>query len=161
MDILHSLGSAAESVRPWLSTSALVALFALCVKLYLDNKKMEVDTEGGIRDHYAKELSSLRAQILETQKLADNRLANAEKRYTEAVEAAVRRHRSCEEECDRLREKVMGLERQIEQIHRASIKLFELRHDLPLETKETLRSLEQAATVAPLPRRRGWRRQKP
>lgn len=153
------LGSLLEGIRPWVSTGALVGLFGLCVKLFLDNKKMEVDTEGGIRDHYAKELASLRAQILEATKLGDARLANAEKRYAEAIESADRRHASCEKECDRLREKVYGLERQIEQIHRASLKLFALREDLPEEMKDTLRSMEQAA--APLaeaaPRRRRWR----
>lgn len=148
-----------EAVRPWLSTTALVGLFALCVKLFLDNKKMELDTEGGIRDHYATEVASLRRQILDTQKLSDERMTNAEKRYAEAIDAADRRHKSCEQECDRLREKVLGLERQIEQIHRASIKLFALRDDLSEETKETLRSLEQAA-LAPIaaPKRRGWRK---
>lgn len=157
--ILGELSRAAEGVRPWLSTGALLGLLALCGRLYLTNKKMEVDTEGGIRDHYAKELASLRAQILETQKLADARLANAEKRYNEAMQNADTRHRGCEQECDRLREKVQGLERQIEQIHRASLKLFALRDDLSEETRETLRSLEQAAFIdAPTPRRRGWRR---
>lgn len=157
--LFGELGDLAEGVRPWLSTAALLGLLTLCAKLYLTNKKMEIDTEGGIRDHYAKELASLRNQILEATKLGDARLANAEKRYAEAIEAADHRHRSCEQECDRLREKVLGLERQIEQIHRASLKLFALREDLPEAMKDTLRSMEQAA--APLaeaaPRRRRWR----
>lgn len=151
---LGDLWPLAEGVRPWLSTGALVALLGICAKLYIDNKKIVVDSEGGIRDHYAKELASLRAQILESsriaderllesQKLADARLATAEKRYTEATENADRRHKSCEEECDRLRSKVYGLERQIAQLHKTSVKLFEPRADLPEETKEQMRSMEQ------------------
>lgn len=155
-----------EAARPWVSTGALVGLLGLCVKLYLDNKRLALDrkkitfeNEDGIRDHYATEVASLRRQIIETQKLSDQRMANAEKRYAEAVNAADSRHRSCEQECDRLREKVLGLERQIEQIHRASLKLFTLREDLPEETKEHLRSLEQAAFSPPAAdKRRGWRR---
>lgn len=151
--LFGALGGFAEEARPWLSTGALLGLLTLCVRLYLTNKKMEVDTEGGIRDHYAKELASLRAQILEATKLGDARLANAEKRYAEAIEGADRRHASCEKECDRLREKVYGLERQIEQIHRASLKLFALRDDLPAEMKDTLRSMEQASAPVAMPRR--------
>lgn len=151
---LGEAGKFAEGVRPWISTGALVALAGLCVNFYLKNKKMEVDTEGGIRDHYAKEVASLRKQLIDVQALSDQRIASAEKRYSEAVRAADDRHRSCEQECDRLRQKVTGLERQIEQIHRASLKLFALREDLPEETKETLRSLEQAATSIDVPPRR-------
>jgi hypothetical protein len=154
---MSAIGSVIEAARPWISTGALVGLFGLCVKLFLDNKKMELDTEGGIRDHYAKELASLRSQILEATKLGDARLANAEKRYAEAIRAADSRHRNCEQECDRLREKVIGLERQIEQIHRASLKLFALRDDLPAATKEHLRSLEQASAPPVAMPRRGRR----
>lgn len=156
-----------EAVRPWVSTGALVGLLTLCVKLYLDNRrisldrdKIQLDGEDGIRDHYATEVASLRRQILDTQKLSDERMANAEKRYAEAISAADSRHRSCEQECDRLREKVLGLERQIEQIHRASLKLFALRDDLPEETKETLRTLEQAALSPPAATRRFGRRKR-
>lgn len=136
-------GNFISEARPWLSTGALVGLLALCVKLFLDNKKMELDTDGGIRDHYAKEVASLRQQITEREANADARLANAEKRYSLMVEEAERRHDRCEKECDRLREKVFGLERQIMQFHKTSLKFFELRDDLPEETKEFLRSLEQ------------------
>lgn len=151
---LGEIGHLAEGARPWLSTGALVALLGICAKLYTDNKKIVVDSEGGIRDHYAKELASLRAAIVENTRLAnerlaeserisDARLATAEKRYTEATENADRRHKSCEEECDRLRAKVYGLERQIAQLHKTSVKLFEPRADLPEETKEQMRSMEQ------------------
>lgn len=151
---LDEIGHLAEGVRPWLSTGALVALLGICAKLYTDNRKIVVDSEGGIRDHYAKELASLRAQILESQRLADARLADsekiadarlatAEKRYTEATENADRRHKSCEEECDRLRAKVYGLERTIAQLHKTSVKMFEPRADLPEETKQQMRSMEQ------------------
>lgn len=151
------IGGFFEDLRPWVSTGALVGLLGLCVKLYLDNRritldrgKIQLDGEDGIRDHYATEVASLRRQIIDTQKLSDERMANAEKRYAEAITAADSRHRSCEQECDRLREKVLGLERQVEQIHRASLKLFTLRDDLPEETKQHLRSLEQAASpIAP------------
>jgi len=147
-------GALAEGVRPWLSTGALVGVFGLAVKLWLDNRKITVDSEGGIRDHYAKELAALRAQIiesgqaaaarlLEAQQIGDARLAAAEKRYTQATENADRRHRSCEEECDRLRAKVFGLERTIAQLHKTSVKMFEPRHDLPEEMKEQMRSMEQ------------------
>lgn len=136
---------AAEDARPWLSTSALVALLGLCVKLYLDNKKMELDTEGGIRDHYAKEVASLRRQLVDVTTLSDQRIANAQKLYDEAMDAAKARHDRCEAQCDRLREKVVGLERLIEQISRTSMKMFEPRSDLPEEQKERMRSMEQEA----------------
>ncbi|TXH85406.1 MAG: hypothetical protein E6Q77_00550 [Rhizobium sp.] len=161
---LPEAGTFVEAARPWVSTTALVGLFGLCVKLYIDNKrivtdreKIILDGEDGIRDHYATEVASLRRQIIETQKLSDERMANAEKRYAEAISAADSRHRNCEQECDRLREKVLGLERQIEQIHRASLKLFALRDDLPAATKEHLRSLEQAAAPPVAMQRRGRR----
>lgn len=158
---LSGFGNVLEAMRPWVSMGTLVGMFGLCAKLFLDNhritldrNKIELEGEDGIRDHYATEVASLRRQILDTQKLSDERMANAEKRYAEAISAADSRHRNCEQECDRLREKVLGLERQIEQIHRASLKLFALRDDLPAETKEHLRSLEQeAAPPVAMPRR--------
>lgn len=161
---MADLGGIIEQVRPWVSTGALVGLLGLCVKLYLDNRritlnrdKITLDGEDGIRDHYANEVASLRRQIIDTQKLSDERMANAEKRYAEAISAADSRHRNCEQECDRLRVKVVGLERQIEQIHRASLKLFALRDDLPEATKEHLRSLEQAAAPPAAMQRKGRR----
>lgn len=161
------LGNLLEGVRPWVSTGALVGLLTLCVKLYLDNRRISLDRdkitlegEDGIRDHYATEVASLRRQIIDTQKLSDERMANAEKRYAEAITAADSRHRSCEQECDRLREKVLGLERQVEQIHRASLKLFTLRDDLPEATKQHLRSLEQAASPLAASSQRVGRRMK-
>lgn len=134
--------------------------------LWIRNRKITVDSEGGIRDHYAKELASLRAQILESsraaaaalleaQTLGDARLAAAEKRYTEATENADRRHKSCEEECDRLRIKVYGLERTIAQLHKTSVKLFEPRSDLDEETKARMRSMEQAPVTVTGRIRRG------
>lgn len=165
--LFNNLGTIAEGVRPWVSTTALIGLLGLCVKLYLDSRRIKLDQakitldgEDGIRDHYATEVASLRRQILDTQKLSDERMANAEKRYAEAISAADSRHRSCEQECDRLREKVLGLERQIEQIHRASLKLFTLREDLSEETKLHLRSLEQAASPLASTSQRVGRRMK-
>lgn len=162
---LAGLGNVLEAMRPWVSTGTLVGLFGLSAKLFLDNRritldrnKIELEGEDGIRDHYATEVASLRRQIIDTQKLSDERMANAEKRYAEAISAADSRHRSCEQECDRLREKVLGLKRQIEQIHRTSLKLFALREDLSDETKETLRSLEQATFAPPDPAKRVGRR---
>lgn len=144
-----SWGDLAEAVRPWVSTGALVGLFGLVVKLWLDNKKLNLDSEGGIRDHYAKEVAGLRAQVLAVQDSADLRAQRAETRYNEAMEAADTRHKHCEEECERLREMVRGLERQIAAIHKSSIRLFEPKSSLDPETKEQMRSLEQGVPPSP------------
>lgn len=149
----QSLGSIADAIRPWLSTGALVGLFGLCAKLFLDNRKMSLDTDGGIRDHYAKEVSSLRKQLIDVTTLSDQRIASAQKLYDEAMAASKRREDDCERRCDELRERVVGLERLIGQIGKTSMKMFEPRADLPEETKEKMRAMEQEA-----PPRRRFRR---
>lgn len=141
-----------EAARPWVSTGALVTLAGIVVKLWLDNKKLNIDSEGGIRDHYAKEVAGLRAQILAVQDQADLRASRAEQRYNEAIKAADERHGHCEAECERLREMVRGLERQIATIHKSSLRLFEPKFTLPDDVKEDMerRAMEQGAVpVAP------------
>jgi hypothetical protein len=121
----------------------MVGLFGLAVKLWIDNKKLTIDSETGIRDHYAKELAALRAQRLADNVASDARIAAAELRYTEAVDAADKRHHLCEEECDRLRERVAGMERKFQQLHETTLRLFQPREDLPEAMKVHIRSLEQ------------------
>lgn len=152
--LLERASSFAEGVRPWLTSGAIVALLGLVVKLYLDNKKMSLDTDGGIRDHYAKEVASLRRQLIDVTELSDKRIANAQKLYDEAMSASKRREDNCERRCDELRERVVGLERMVEQIGRTSMKMFEPRADLSEEQKAKMRSMEQAPTVKPIERRR-------
>lgn len=151
---LGEAGKFAEGVRPWISMGALVALAGLCVNFYLKNKKMEVDTDGGIRDHYAKEVASLRKQLIDVTNLSDQRIASAQKLYDAAMAASKRREDDCERRCDDLRERVVGLERMIEQIGRTSMKMFEPRADLPEEQKAKMRSMEQASVAKPVERRR-------
>lgn len=139
------VGGILGDVRPWLSTGALVGLFGLCVKLFLDNRKMTLDTDGGIRDHYAREVASIRKQLIDVTTLSDQRIANAQKLYDEAMAASKRREDDCERRCDDLRERVVGLERMIEQIGRTSMKMFEPRSDLPEEQKVKMRAVEQSA----------------
>lgn len=149
-----NLWSLIEAVRPWISATALVGLFGLGVKLFLDNRKMSLDTDGALRDHYANEVASLRRQLIDVTNLSDQRIANAQKLYDEAMAAAKRRHDDCERTCDELRQKVVGLERMIEQISKTSMKMFEPRADLPEDQKARMRSMEQAPTVKPIERRR-------
>jgi hypothetical protein len=150
-------GSLAEAVRPWVSTVSLVGLLGLCVKLFLDNRRMTLDTDGGIRDHYAREVASLRKQLIDVTLLSDTRLASAQKLYDEAMEAAKRRHDDCERTCDTLRQKVVGLERMIEQLSQTSMKMFEPRADLPEEQKAKMRSMEQSPVARPIEPRRARR----
>lgn len=150
MSLLEEALRAVYLARPWLSTGALVGLFALCVKLFLDNRKMTLDSDGGIRDHYAKEVASLRKQLIDVTELSDKRIANAQKLYDETMAASKRREDDCERRCDELRERVVGLERMVEQIGLTSLKMFEPRADLPEDQKAKMRSVEQS----PVERRR-------
>lgn len=144
-----SFWEAAEVARPWLTSTAIVGLFALVVNFWVKNRQLSLDAESGIRDHYAKELAALREQILKIQEASDARVANAEARYTEAVQAADRRHHDCEAECDRLRERVAAIERKYVQLHRTTLRLFQPRGDLPPEVLEHIRSLEQMGLPVP------------
>ena len=123
-------------------------LLGIILRFWLVNRKLDIESVGGIRDHYAREVASLREQVLAVQSSSDLRASNAETRYNEAVKAADARHAICEDECQRLREVVMGLERQIMQIHKTSIKLFEPKSTLPEDVKEQMRSMEQPLLAA-------------
>lgn len=150
MGALGRMGDVIEAVRPWISTTAIVGLFGLAVKLWLENRKIGLSAETKLRDHYALEVASLRAQVLAIQSTSDVRAANAEKRYEEAVAAADGRHHLCEEECERLRGlmsemqlEIDGLNRRIGQLNAASVRLFEPKSTLPEELREQMRSFEQ------------------
>lgn len=123
-------------------------LLGVILRFWLVNRKLDIESGGGIRDHYAKEVASLREQVIAMQAASDLRAGNAEARYNEAIEAADKRHAHCEQECQRLREVIMGLERQIMQIHKTSIKLFEPKSTLPEDVKEQMRSMEQPLLAA-------------
>ena len=148
--MLADIGSIMEAVRPWLSTGSLVGLAGLAVKLWLDNKKLTIDSESGIRDHYAQEVASLRAQVLAVQTAADARVANAEKRYEEAIASADARHHVCEQECDRLRDRMSDMQTEIDALNRrigalnaASLRLFEPKTTLPDALRDQMKSFEQ------------------
>lgn len=134
-----TLPEIAEAVRPWVSSGALVGLLGLATTFWLKNRKLSIGEHSSLRDHYAAELAGLRAQVLAVQTAADVRIANAEHRYTEAIEAADARHASCEQECARLREMIQGFERRLAQAHRASVKLFEPNASLPEDIRAQLR----------------------
>ena len=140
MDDLPNITLQSGSLPTW---GTFLLAFGVILRLWLQNRKLSLDSESGIRDHYAKELAGLRAQVLAVQKAADARVANAEARYTEAIEAADRRHATCEEECDRLRDRVVAMERKFRQLHESTMRLFEPRAGLDPATADKLRSLEQ------------------
>lgn len=144
------MGEVLEAARPWISTTALVGLFGLVVKLWLENRKITLSAESKLRDHYATEVASLRAQVLAVQTAADLRASSAEKRYEEAIAAADNRHHLCEEECERLRgrmsdmqNEIDGLNRRIGQLNATSVRLFEPKSTLPEDLKAQMRSFEQ------------------
>jgi hypothetical protein len=128
------------SVPMW---GTFLLLLSVAGGLWLKNRKLTLDSEGGIRDHYAREVASLRAQVLAVQEQSDLRMANAEQRYTEAIRAADERHANCEAECSRLREEFQGLERKYHALHRATLRTFQPRDDLHPEVLAHFRSLEQ------------------
>jgi ABC-type transport system involved in cytochrome bd biosynthesis fused ATPase/permease subunit len=147
-----SLGDALEAARPWVSTTALVGMFGLVVKLWLENRKIGLSAETKLRDHYATEVASLRQQVLAIQAASDMRASNAEKRYEEAIAAADGRHHICEEECERLRGRmgemqleIDALNRRIGQLNATSIRLFEPKSTLPEDLREQMRSFEQGS----------------
>lgn len=130
-----------------------IVLLSIIGSLWLKNKKIVVDSEGGIRDHYAKELSALRLQFLAVQAASDERAKHADERYDAALTAADGRHAACEETCDGLRKQVAvmqqeldGMRRQISSFGEGSIRIFEPRADLPEDMKDKMRSLKQDGT---------------
>lgn len=147
---MSGIGAFLEAIRPWLSTGSLVALVGMCGKLWTDNRKLNMAGEGGIRDHYAKEVAALRAQLLSVQDAADLRASRAETRYNEGIKLADERHGHCEEECERLRVLIRSLERQIAQLHSTSLRVFEPKFSLPDAVKEEMRSMEQEAPPMPI-----------
>lgn len=149
---IERVGELLEAVRPWLSTTAIVGLFGLAVKLWIENRKIGLSAETKLRDHYALEVASLRAQVLAIQVASDARAASAEKRYEDAIAAADGRHHLCEEECERLRGRMSdmqleidGLNRRIGQLNATSVRLFEPKSTLPDDLKEQMRSFEQGS----------------
>lgn len=147
---LRQMGGAIELVLPWLSTISIVGLFGLAVKFLLGTKTIDLSSETKLRDHYAAEVASLRAQVLAIQKTSDERAANAEKRYEEAVAAADRRHHICEEECVGLRSRISEMQLEIDALNRrighlnaSAVRLFEPKATLPEDLKEQMRSFEQ------------------
>lgn len=130
----------AEAIRPWISSGALVGLLGLATTFWLRNRKLSIESDNGLREHYTKELAALRAQVLAVGTSADTRMAAAEQRYTEAIVAADQRHVACEAECQRLRDMVSGLERQMAQVHKSSVRLFEPNAKLPEDVKAQMRA---------------------
>ena len=143
---MPAINFTAGSIPMW---GTFILLVSTIVGLWLRNKRLNIDSEGGIRDHYAKEVAALRAQVTAVQTAADLQLANAEKRYEEAIKAGDRRHSLCEEECGRLRDKVSLFERRYEALHAASLRLFAPRESLPQEVKDWLKSFEQSGIWLP------------
>jgi len=140
-------GDLAEAIRPWITSGAIVGLFGVVANLWLKNKRLSIDSDGGIRDHYAKEVAGLRDQVLAVQQAATQTAAAAEDRYNKAIRAADERHLHCEAECERLRNRVSAVERKYYQLHQSTLRLFEPRSDLSKEVRDHMRALEQSAMI--------------
>lgn len=130
----------------WITAGGVCGLLGVCLKAWIDGKKVWVDSEKGIRDHYATEVASLRAQLIAVQSTASAMLASANQRYDEAITAADARHLQCEEECERLRhrvselsDEVAGLQRRVSAGAKASTRLFQPKPTLPPEVKAKMK----------------------
>jgi hypothetical protein len=129
----------------WITAGGITAILGIVCKTWLGGAKLRLDSEGNIRDHYAKEVASLRAQLISVQSTAAAMLAAANQRYDEAITAADKRHSQCEEECERLRERVSdlsdevaGLQLRMSAGHKATVRLFEPKSTLPREVKDQI-----------------------
>lgn len=130
----------------WITAGGMCGLLGIVVKAWMDGKKLWVDSEKGIRDHYAKEVGSLRVQLIAVQESAAKMLAAAAARYEEAITAADARHERCEDDCARLRIRVSELSNEVEGLrlglsasNKAATRLFEPKATLPEEVKDQLR----------------------
>lgn len=129
----------------WITAGGVCGLLGIIIKAWIDGKRVWVDSEKGIRDHYATEVASLRAQVIAVQASSAAMLAAANERYDEAVTNADARHERCEEECANLRlrvrelsDEVEGLRRGISAANKASTRLFEPKSTLPQEVKDQI-----------------------
>ncbi len=93
-----------------LSWTTLVGIFSLLLRAQILNRraaneerKVEVDAEKGIRDHYADEVSQLRATVIRQGERHRDEMIAADKHWREAVQAAEERHEECQKSRDELR----------------------------------------------------------
>lgn len=154
---MSALVEGLASLGPWVTGGGLVAATGVAAKLWVDLKRLEMESrnnayaavqtaENSIRDHYAQEVASLRGQLLAMAQTNASSLALAEQRYREAIAAADERHSRCEQECEALREQVRGMEREIGEMahrlvsldNRPVVRVLEAPHENPrmLEQKD-------------------------
>lgn len=79
----------------------------IILKYRLGTRKLDLDSEEAIRDHYAKEVAALRQQMLVL-----------EQHYRNMLDASDRRHEDCQIDRDRLRDRVRELEKHVEGLER-------------------------------------------
>ena len=113
-------GTTAQWVAAIASSGVLATVLGVLVRAYLGKGRLSIDAEqvnvtaeGALRDHYGKELQSLRNQINEMGKHQLEREREIDDRWRQTLDDSEKRHDECIRQRDALGEKVMVLEQKL------------------------------------------------
>lgn len=120
----------AGTLPGWITATGITTLVGVVLhfilgrrKLGIDEKKIDNENEADIRDHFAEEISGLRASLessshrhLERERLTDHRhrraLASVENRYRRLLTESDEKHDHCQQELSVQRDQVQALKEQ-------------------------------------------------
>lgn len=109
------------TIPGWITSAGVLSLLGLYFRFYTQNRKLSLDGDAKLRDHYAqeverlrefsaKEIAALREQLAKQATQFREDLQNLENRYRRMLDEAEERHDSCIADRDGLRKRVAELE---------------------------------------------------
>lgn len=124
-DLIRMAGNVLETARPWLAPGFLLGIFGLLLRqqvqnrrIGVDEKRVRLDDDKDIRDHYADEVRQLRDQVVKQGERHRAVLREVDKDYKASLTAAESRHDECVQQRDELRDQVRALKDLVDGLQR-------------------------------------------
>lgn len=143
------------TIPQWLTAGGVLGLFGWFARMQLGNRKLaieakqvEIAAEGGLRDHFANEVQSLRNQIIKMSQHHLDREREIDDRWRTLLRESEERHDECVKQREELRREVEEIrERQIGTIRQFITFQREIVRLLPdnMKSPEIIQALENLA----------------
>jgi hypothetical protein len=94
------------TIPSWITSAGILTMLGLLLRWQIQNRQIGAGDTANIRDHYAKEVASLRASLHSQANQFRQDLDAMDKRYRDIIAASEERHEECQADRDKLRQEV-------------------------------------------------------
>lgn len=142
------------TIPGWITSIGIGTIVVTLLRRDVQIKGQKATAEEAIRDHYAEELTALRAQRAEDLRVAILQREEDSKRWKEALEHSEAQHDICLKDRDTLRTRLRKVEDDLEGLYRTLIatsadRVIEMGDAIPPHIREVARKTLKAQRTKP------------